>query len=263
MKVVTRTLILANTFAFAAVLVINYLANALPLNGKNTGELSDQYPNLFTPAGLTFSIWGIIYLWLAVSIGFQIAALFRPTLAARVGPMVDKMGWLFVLTCVFNVSWMFAWHWEQLTLSVVIMLGFLATLLRLNETTGVGKSKTSKLEKGISHWPLGIYQGWITVATIANVTALLVGNGWRGGGLSEAFWAILMIITGAAVAVFILFRQNNLGHGLAVAWALLGIYLKRNGAPEPGSEMVGMAALAAMGLVLIITLLRWRRWVAY
>ncbi len=263
MKIATRTLILANATAFAAVLVINYLANALPLNGKNTGELSNQYSNLFTPAGLTFSIWGIIYLWLLVFVGFQIAALFRPALAARVEPIVDKIGWLFVATCVFNVAWMFAWHWEQLGLSVVIMLGFLATLLRLNETNGVGHSKVNKLEKIIAHWPMGIYQGWITVATIANVTAFLVGNGWRGGNLSEATWAILMILIGAAAAVFILLRQNNLGHGLAVSWALLGIYLKRNDAPEIGSELVSMVAIGAMVLVLSITLSRWRRWSIY
>jgi len=263
MKNATRTLILANSIAFTAVLVVNYLANALPLNGKNTGELSNQYPNLFTPAGLTFSIWGIIYLWLAIGVGFQIAALFRPALAARVEPIVEKLGWLFVATCIFNVSWIFAWHWEQLVLSVVIMLGFLITLLRLNETIGVGHSKANNLEKWIAHWPLGIYQGWITVATIANVTALLVGNNWRGGGLGETFWAVLMIVVGAAAAIFILFRQNNLGHGLAVVWALLGIYLKRNGAPETGSEVVSVAALAAMGLVLLVTGLRWRRWNNY
>ncbi len=263
MKPSTRTLTLVNTFAFIAVLVVNYLANALPLNGKNTGELSDQYPNLFTPAGLTFSIWGIIYLWLAILVGTQIAALFRPALAVRVKPIVDKIGWLFVATCVLNVSWIFAWHWEQLTLSVVIMLGFLAILLRLNESMGIGHSKANELEKWIAHWPLGIYQGWITVATIANVTALLVDNGWRGSGLGETFWAVSMVMLGAAAAVFILFRQNNLGHGLAVAWALFGIYLKRNGAPETGSEMVGMAALVAMGIVVVITVLRWRRWAAY
>jgi hypothetical protein len=143
------------------------------------------------------------------------------------------------------------------------MLGFLVTLLRLNESIGVGHSKVNRLEKLIAHWPLGIYQGWITVATIANVTALLVGNGWHGGGISEAVWAVMLILVGAAVAVFILFRQNNLGHGLAVSWALFGIYLKRSDAPETGSEMVAMAALGAMVLVLVVTGMRWRRWTAY
>lgn len=263
MKPLTRILILANTLAFLAVLVVNYLANALPLNGKNTGELSDQYPNLFTPAGLTFSIWGIIYLWLAVFIGFQVVALFRPALNARVGPIVDKIGWYFVATCVLNTAWMFAWHWEQLEISVVVMLGFLFTLLSLNEKIGVGRSKSNNLEKGIAHWPLGIYQGWISVATIANITALLVGRGWQGGGMGEVFWAVLLIVIGAVAAIFILFRQNNLGHGLAVAWAFLGINLKRNSVPDAASEMVGVTALVAMGIVLVVVALRWQRWSKY
>ncbi|HPF93546.1 MAG TPA: hypothetical protein PLV65_06405, partial [Tenuifilaceae bacterium] len=60
-----------NIFAFAVMIVLNYLANALPLNGKTTGELSAEYPNLFVPAGLTFSIWGIIYLMLFIFIVVQ------------------------------------------------------------------------------------------------------------------------------------------------------------------------------------------------
>ena len=263
MKSSTRTLVLVNALAFVLVLVVNYLANALPLNCKNTGELSEQYPNLFTPAGLTFSIWGVIYLWLLVFVSYQIVAIFRPALAARVEPIVDKIGWYFAITCIFNVAWMFAWHWEQVGLSVLIMLGFLFTLLRLNEIIGVGLFKTNPLEKWISHVPFGIYQGWITVATIANITAFLVDFGWRGGALGEVFWTILMITVGAAAAVFILFRQNNLGHGLAVAWALYGIYLKRNIALETGSDTVALVALAAMAIVLGITVLRWRRFVAY
>ncbi|MFN0036775.1 MAG: hypothetical protein ACKVUS_17055 [Saprospiraceae bacterium] len=263
MKSSTRNLILLNVLGFLSVLAVNSLANALPLNGKTTGELSDQYPNLFTPAGLTFSIWGVIYAWLAVFVGFQIVALFRPSVAARVEPIVDKIGWFFLLTCIFNVSWMFAWHWEQVTLSVLIMAGFLITLLQMNRAIGTGHFKANSWEKWLAHFPFGIYQGWITVATIANVTTLLVNNGWRGGGFGEAMWAIAMVAVGAAAAIFILFRQNNIGHGLAVAWALLGIYLKRNDAGGVGSETVAVAALVAMVAVLAVTTLRWRRWAAY
>lgn len=263
MKPTTRILVVFNALAFLAVLIVNYLANALPLNGKNTGELSDQCPNLFTPAGLTFSIWGIIYGWLAVLIGFQIGALFRPKLATRVEPIVDKIGWLFFATCILNVSWIFAWHWEYLALSVVIMTGFLVTLLRLNENIGVGDSKVNNLEKWLSHFPLGIYQGWITVAIIANVTAHLVTSGWRGGGLGEPAWAILMIVIGSAAAIFMLFRQNNIGHGLAVSWALLGIYLKRSESQDIGSPTVGLIAMIAMVILIVITATRWRRWAAY
>ena len=133
----------------------------------------------------------------------------------------------------------------------------------MNEHLGVGHFKTNSLEKRIAQLPFGIYQGWITVATIANITAWLVASGWRGGGISEAIWAVGLIIIGAIIAVFILFRQNNMGHGFAVAWAFLGIYLKRNGAVEMGSELVAYTAIGAMGLVLVVLLSRWRAWAAY
>lgn len=263
MKPNTRILIVANFLAFAGVLAVNFLANSLPLNGKNTGEISAQYPNLFTPAGLTFSIWGIIYIWLAVFVGFQIAALFKKTLFDRVGPIVDKTGWLFLITCLFNVSWLFAWHWNQLLLSVLIMLGFLGTLLQLNKSIGVGHFKVNRLEKLLSHWPFGIYQGWITVATIANITALLVASGWKGGSLGEAAWAIVMILIGMGLALWAIFKQNNLGHGLAVAWAIYGIYVQRNIANDPSSEWVGLVGIGSVVFLVIFTVSRWQNWKAY
>lgn len=263
MKTSSRILVFANLLGFVAVLTINYLSNSLPLNGKTPGQLSDQYPNLFTPAGLTFSIWGIIYLWLLVWVGAQALALLNRSAAARMEPSVAKSGWLFFLSCLLNISWLFAWHWEQLVLSVVVMLGLFITLLRLNRAAGVGFFKSSQSEKRLSHLPFGIYQGWISVALIANVTAVLVNRGWHGGILGEMTWAILMILAGAFIAVWVLFRQNNIGHGLAVAWALLGIFLKRNGSLEAGSQAVAFVALASMAAVLVVAALRWRKWTAY
>lgn len=263
MKPTTKILILSNTLAFLGVLIVNTLANALPLNGKSTGELSDQYPNLFTPAGLTFSIWGIIYAWLIVFIGCQLAALFKPSFATRMEPMIEKTGWLFFMTCLLNMSWMFAWHWEQVSLSVVIMTLFLGVLVQLNVRIGNGHAASGHLEKWIAHLPFGIYQGWITVAIIANITAFLVNTGWTGGSPGEATWAIIMTLTGAAVAIFILFRQNNIGHGFAVTWALFGIYLKRTSLPEIEDGGLAMVALVAALLVLAITLLRLPKWLKY
>ena len=262
MKSSTRTLILSNLAALLAVLTVNWLSNSLPLNGKTPGELSDQYPNLFVPAGLTFSIWGVIYVWLMVWAAFQVAALFNPKLAERVEPMVEHSGWLFVLTCALNIGWLLAWHWEQVLLSVAVMVALLVALLRLNLAVGVGRSKTSSLEKRVAHLPFGIYQGWITVALIANVTALLVSIGWSSS-LPEATLALLLVVAGALIANFMLFTHNNLGHALAVAWALFGIYLKRSASLEPGSEQIALlAAVLSIGL-LVSAAWQWRRWTAY
>lgn len=257
MKKTTKTLIFANITSLIAVLVVNFLANSLPLNGRTPGQLSDQYPNLFTPAGVTFSIWGVIYLWLIIWAAFQVTALFNQKMAAKVEPMLEKIGWLFAYSSFLNIAWLFAWHWGQMLVSVVIMANMLYILLQLNRAAGVGNSGVSSFEKWSEHLPFGIYQGWITVALIANITAFLVSIGWTGSG-NEALWAIVMVVVGGLLAVFMLFRQRNLGHGLAVAWALYGIYLKRIAAGD--AAMVAWLSLGLAVSILLLIGLRWRKW---
>lgn len=256
MKKNTRTLVFANLIGLSAVLVVNFLANSLPLNGKTTGELSGQYPNLFTPAGLTFAIWGVLYLWFIVWGIFQVMALFDDKMGVRIEPMLKKIGWLFAYACFLNIGWLFAWHWGQLLVSVVVMANLLYILTQLNRAAGVGTSASGSLEKWLQHLPFGIYQGWITVALIANVTAWLVGLGWSGAGVSEWVWAIIMAVVGGALAVFMLLWQRNVGHGLAVAWALYGIYLARIHATEEGSENVALVAITLSVTILLVVVVQ-------
>ncbi len=258
-----RRLSLVNLLAFIAVVTVNYLSNALPLNGKTPGELSDQYPNLFVPAGLTFAIWGVIYLWLLLWAGAQAVALFHPRLAARLSPGVEKVGYRFALSCALNIAWLLAWHWEQVALSLAIMVGLLTVLWQMNQAAEVGLFKTDPLEKWLAHAPFGIYQGWLTIALIANVTALLVSMGWTGGGLSEATWAIALIFTGTLLATTVVRQYNNVFHGLAVAWALFGIFLKQRGNADADLLPLSTVALAGAALILFWVAVRWQRWHAY
>lgn len=251
----------ANLLGFAGMVVVNYLSASLPLNGKTPGQLSDQYVNLFVPAGLTFAIWGVIYLALAAWVLPQVAGLLNRKLRDTTAPGVENAGWLFFLTCILNIAWLFAWHWEHLWLSVAVMVSLMATLLVLNEKIRNGRAKVNAFEKRVAHTAFGLYQGWITVALIANVTALLVASGWRGFGIPESTWAILMIAAGAGLAVFMVLSRNMLFHGLAVVWALLGIYIKRSAADDVAS--VQFAALAGMAIVLAAMAMRWKRWWGY
>ena len=131
-------LVVLNLLGFIAVLTVNYLSNSLPLNGKTPGQLSDMYPNLFVPAGQTFAIWGVIYLLLAIWVVLQAIGLFNPTQRVRIEPAVENVGQTFIFTCLFNICWIFAWHWQYIGLSVFIMVMLLATLIALNERTGNG-----------------------------------------------------------------------------------------------------------------------------
>jgi translocator protein len=260
MKKNTQTLLVLNVLGLIAVIVLNYLSNSLPLNGRTPAQLSDLYPNYFVPAGLTFSIWGIIY---SLIIGWgimQIIALFNEKIRLRVEPAVQQIGYLFLFTCFFNMAWLFAWHWEQLVLSVVLMFGLFVSLILLNEKTAAGREKLNGRQKTL-HATFTIYQGWISIALIANVTALLVGKNWQGWGIAPEMWATILIIIGTLVAIYMVFSRNQIFHGLVVIWALFGIYFKRNALND--AEMVKIAAIAGMIALLIAVAFRTKRWLSY
>ncbi len=259
----TIILVISNLVAFIGTLVVNTLSNSLPLNGKTPGQLSDLYPNLFVPAGLTFSIWGIIYTWLLVFIIWQTTALFNAKQLEKVAPIIDKLAWLFVVTCVLNIAWLFAWHWQFLLTSVLVMLTLLLSLIRLNMQVGAGFSKINATEKWLIHAPFGIYLGWISVATIANITATLIGNQWNGWGLSEGNWGIIMVSVGFLIAIAMVILKNNVFHGMAVVWALYGIMLKRGTEISEVSQQIEHTALYTLMGLTVVVIWRFRAWLKY
>jgi len=198
---------------FAAMVFMNYLANSLPINGKTTGELSDAYPNLFVPAGVSFSIWGIIYMLLAIYCVLQ----FTPASKAT----ALQINGLFILSCVFNGLWIVAWHYQKLSWSLLIMIGLLLCLILIN-------LRISEFSSGWVKAAFGIYLGWICIATIANVTALLVDTDWEGFGIQQYIWTIIMIVAGTGIATLALLKTNNPFVGLSVIWAFAGIIIKRS-----------------------------------
>jgi hypothetical protein len=225
-----------NLVLFAVMILMNYLANSLPLNNVTTGELSDSYPNLFVPAGLTFSIWGIIYILLATICVVQFTGGSREPMMA--------IGWFFALTCIFNSLWIVCWHYRLIELSLVIMMLLLVTLIFIN-------MQIKGLPFGIIKAAFGIYIGWICIATIANITALFVDYSWSGFGISEVTWTIIMIVTGLIITSLAVIRFNNPFIGLAVIWAFIGIAIKR----QADFRSIFITALAAMAVAAIVTAL--------
>ncbi len=245
---------------FIVMVTANGLANALPLNGVNTGQLSDEIPNLFVPSGLTFAIWGLIY---ALLLGYAIAGLVvafgKPGAAQGSALWSAADGWIFSINAALNAAWIFAWHWRMVGLSLVLMLGILGTLLALLER-GYKANAARKATGGTSSggqkaldfflWrPILVYLGWICVATIANVTALLVTAGWNGFGIPELWWTVLVIAVGAIVGLYLVLQRGAVSSGLVVIWAYAGIVIKR-GAVDPVETMpIIIAAVAGAILV--------------
>ena len=247
----TRRAVFASLTAAALVvtLVCNGLANALPLNGMGTGELSALYPNLFVPMGLTFSIWGLLYLGLISLCGYGLAQIRSPapeTVVERLGP------WM-ALNLLANAAWIFAWHWQQVALSVAIMGLILGTLLVSYRRVCVKGRGAGALERWAVHVPVCAYLGWISVATIANITALAVDQGAPSFGMAPAAIAVAMVCVAAVLGIAMLRRYGDVAYALVIAWALLGILIKRVGAADPGSQPVAAAAGIALGVLGIAT----------
>ncbi len=242
-------LAILNIVFFAGMIAANAMANALPINGLNTGEVSAFYPNLFVPAGLTFSIWGLIYTLLFIYVIYALVMSVKGTVD---GVLNIKTQLAFALTCFLNAGWIFLWHYKLIIWSEIVMILLLITLIYLFLQTEALGSKGWKQCLYVKI-PVRVYLGWITVATIANTTALLVAKNWGAWGISENAWTVTMILIGAAVTVVMLFRHRNIAYTLVVIWAYTGIIIKRASADVPYKDIIFTSSLV-IGLLLVLML---------
>lgn len=240
---------IGNTLALIAVLIVNYLAVKLPINGKTTGELSDLYPNLFVPAGFTFSIWGVIYFSLILWIFYQWWYSFKRRSTQLIGQKLIA-AW-FWLSSAFNIAWIFAWHYQLPSLALLLMLGILFSLIQIYRNLGVGVRSTSHSERFFMHLPFSLYLGWISVATIANSTAVLVHYNFTGWGLPEPFYASAMLIAAALLAYFFLNFNVDVFYSLVIIWAAFGVFYKHYFLLEQAYPIVYTTAAATMLFLLL------------
>ncbi|MCY3414299.1 MAG: tryptophan-rich sensory protein [Candidatus Heimdallarchaeota archaeon] len=232
-----------NALGFLAVITVNALANILPINGKNTGELSDLYPNLFVPPGYVFSIWGFIYTLHAIFIFYSFSE------AGRSSPLLNKLGWWFLATAALNVIWILFWHYEKVWLSLVVMFLFLATLIQIYLLLEIGNSQLTGMEKLAFHTFFSVYLGWISLATVANVTAALVSAEWNRFGLSEEFWTVLVLLVILALSLSMVLLNNDFAYGGVVIWAAIGIVIKQIGIPSISITASVVVGLTAVGII--------------
>ena len=211
--------------AYCLMIFVNALAIMLPLGGKTTKELSDMYPNLFVPAPITFAIWSVIYLFLLFYVVYQ-TGIFSNNSSTLTGK-ISEMGWLFILSCGLNATWIVAWQYQQVLISVIIMAIFLINLIMLYLKTRTDK-KASLKKKLFLSIPFSIYLGWISVATIANVTALLVSLKWNGFGINPQIWTVVMIAIATVLAILFLQKHKDYFYALVIFWAVTGILINHS-----------------------------------
>jgi benzodiazapine receptor len=240
-----------NVVAYACTVVVNGLAGSTRLlGGKVTAEISNANPTLITPAGYVFAIWGIIYVLLGIFAIYQAL----PREAGK--DYHGKVGWLFVLGSLLNGVWLFLWQFEQLGLSVVVMFLLLATLTAIYLRLGIGKSSALLREKLAIHLPFSVYLGWITIASIANVSVTLVSVNWDGFGVGREAWAALILTVAVLITLLVLAKRKDIGYGLVIIWALMGIAAQQSA--YSNVVIIAQVGAAITAIALAISILRAR-----
>lgn len=226
-----------NVVGVIITITINILANALPINGQNTGEISDRFQVFFVPAGYVFAIWGLIYIGLVAFAFYQVLP------AQRENPRLRKIGYWFLLSCAANSIWIFMWHYNLFLLSVLVMLILLASLLVIYLRLDIGRTRVSTVERWCVDNVFSVYLGWITVATVANVTDVLFDLGWNGFGLAPEAWAVILLIIAAGLGVAMAVTRRDVAYLLVLAWSFAGIAVKQAGVPLVATTAWIMTAL--------------------
>jgi benzodiazapine receptor len=242
---------IANVLSVVLALTVNILASTLPLNGQNTGEISDRFKVFFVPAGYVFAIWGVIY------IGWIAFAVYQALPAQKESPRLRKLGYLFALSGLFNAAWLFCWHYNQFALSVLVMLGLLGLLIASYLRLDVGRTPIGNAEKWCVDVPFSVYLGWISVATIANVTDLLYFVNWNGFGIAPEVWAVIMLIVASVVGVLMALTRRDSAFLFVFAWSFAGIAAKQAATPMVANT-AWVAALVALGLAVYCIIKRRR-----
>ncbi|MDY0236136.1 MAG: hypothetical protein RBR71_08920 [Gudongella sp.] len=247
----SKTMGFIATIFYIVMVIVNVMANTVPINGLNTGEVSDSFPNLFAPAGITFSIWGVIYLLLAIYLFFQFSD--SREMESKNNRVLNRINLLFIISSIANAAWIFAWHNLKIGVSVVIMFVMFFSLITIVLT--VNNLSLNKKEKFWLRIPFSVYFGWINIALIANITGFLVNSGWKGFGLSETVWTIIILIIGLLIGGTTIWRLKDRAYGLVFVWAYLGILIKHLSADGFAGAYPGIIATAGISIGIFMSII--------
>jgi cell division protein FtsW (lipid II flippase) len=242
----------------------NGAANALPLNGRRTGDVANTYSNLFAPAGVTFSIWGVIYLLLGAHVLYQLG-LFRdrPDTPSDTA-LLNRVGVLFSLSSLANTAWIFAWHYDLIPLSALLLVTIFVLLALIVVT--VRRANPTGRQRWFVSVPFSVYFGWSTVAVIANITVLLVYWKWDGFGIAASTWTVIIVLVAMLIGTTTMLRNRDVAYGLVLIWAFTGILIRQTSSDDLGGRYPAIIAAVVLSLAVYLIgevwVLRNRRTVA-
>jgi hypothetical protein len=172
------------------------------------------------------------------------------------------MGWLFMAVNLLSATWLIAWTHEQMLASVLLIFLQLFCLCAIHyRLKFYDPLKISGL-KITNQFPLSVYLGWISIATIANVSAWLESEFWDRLGGSAVQWTLIMIAIAFIISMLMIVIRRNIYFGLVVVWGLYGIILKRQEDDEVVHSII-LIAWIAIGILLAAILFQLVRNIKY
>jgi hypothetical protein len=252
----TRLLASLNLITLGFQLLISYLVQVKSFSNQDVGQISAKFDTVFAPAGITFAIWGLIYVSLLAFCFFHLFKSFTKGSSCQTNQDTNNIGWLFVLNNISTGFWLITWVNEQLLASVFLMMIQLFTLIRISIKAHISNPDRSITTITFTQFPLSIYFAWICIASIANISAWLKSISWNGMGISESFWVVILIGIATLLSIFIILVRRNIPFGFVVLWALYGIILKRKEVDSQLFEDVINAAYGAFAVIVIVLIIR-------
>ncbi len=236
-----------------ATIAFNGISQSLPIGGRTSADVSNQYTTFFTPANYAFVIWGVIYLLL---MGY---AIYQALPTQRANPDARKIGWLFVLSCVLNCVWITLFQYDKILISVAVIVAFLLTLIAIYVRLDIGRARVSTADRLLLHLPFSVYLGWLSVATIANISVLGVAQGWGDlFGIAAPTWAAIMLVVATLLGLIMAVTRRDVGFVLVLVWAFTAIINKQAATPV----VTTTATVTVITLLVVLAgslLLRMRR----
>jgi hypothetical protein len=233
-----------NVVAIIVTLAVNILANAVPFNGQTTGEISDRFEVYFVPAGYVFAIWGVIY------IGLIAFAIYQALPSQAENPRLRRLGYLFAIANLVNAFWLFFWHYNLFVMSLLAMLTLLGLLIATYLILEIGCTRVPAGERWMIQVPVSIYLGWISVATIANVSDVLYYLEWNALGINPESWAVIMLAVAVVLATIMALTRRDVAFLLVFLWSFIGI-----GIAQSDTRLVSVSAWVAAFLTFLLVIL--------
>jgi hypothetical protein len=244
-----KTLSILNAVSLFIHIAVSYVSQTGAIGKTTVGEMSDKYPTYFTPAGITFAIWGVIYISLTAFVIFHIYHAFKSPQDHFENKTLQKIGWNFVINNLATTLWLFAWTNDLPGIALLLIFIQLITLIIIHTRLMIHNATSPIADKAFSQFPLSIYFGWISIATIANTSIFLKSINWSGIGISEPSWAITMIAIAVMITIWVINRRKNVAFGLVVIWALYGIILKSKQTDTASYEPIAMVSWGGIALL--------------